>query len=71
MKIWLCGNSTVTDQDNEPYTSWGQILPYWFDENVAVENMAMSGLRTTSFIEQNQNWQKLYKKLKCGDYCSD
>ena len=67
MKIWLCGNSTVTDQDNEPYTSWGQILPYWFDENVAVENMAMSGLRTTSFIEQNR-LAKIVQEVKCGDY---
>lgn len=39
-KIWLCGNSTVTDQDGEPYTSWGQILPYWFDEHVSVERIA-------------------------------
>ncbi|WP_302560643.1 rhamnogalacturonan acetylesterase [Phocaeicola sartorii] len=67
MKIWLCGNSTVTDQDNEPYTSWGQILPYWFDENVAVENMAMSGLRTISFIEQNR-LAKIVQEVKYGDY---
>ena len=67
MKIWLCGNSTVTDQDNEPYTSWGQILPYWFDENVSVENIAMSGLRTTSFIAQNR-LAKIVQEAKPGDY---
>lgn len=66
-KIWLCGNSTVTDQDGEPYTSWGQILPYWFDEYVSVENIAMSGLRTTSFIEQNR-LEKMAHEVKNGDY---
>lgn len=66
-KIWLCGNSTVTDQDGEPYTSWGQILPYWFDENVSVENIAMSGLRTTSFIAQNR-LAKIVQEANPGDY---
>lgn len=65
-KIWLCGNSTVTDQDGEPYASWGQILPYWFDERVAVENIAMSGLRTTSFIQQNR-LEKIKQEVKQGD----
>lgn len=66
-KIWLCGNSTVVDQDNEPYTSWRQILPYWFDEQVSVENMAMSGLRTSTFISQNR-LAKIVQEAKSGDY---
>ncbi|NDV84388.1 rhamnogalacturonan acetylesterase [Bacteroides sp. 51] len=66
-KIWLCGNSTVTDQDAEPYTSWGQILPYWFDEHISVENIAMSGLRTTSFIAQNR-LAKIANEVKQGDF---
>lgn len=66
-KIWLCGNSTVTDQDGEPYTSWGQMLPYWFDERVSVENMAMSGLRTSTFIGQNR-LEKIKKEVKKDDY---
>jgi lysophospholipase L1-like esterase len=66
-KIWLCGNSTVTDQDGEPYASWGQMLPFWFNEQVSVENLAMSGLRTTSFIQQNR-LEKIKKELRKGDY---
>ena len=66
-KIWLCGNSTVVDQDNEPYTSWGQILPYWFNEQVSVENMAMSGLRTSTFISQNR-LAKIVQEAKPDDY---
>ena len=66
-KIWLCGNSTVTDQDGEPYASWGQMFPFWFNEKVSVENLAMSGLRTTSFIQQNR-LEKIKKELKKDDY---
>lgn len=25
--VYLCGNSTVVDQDNEPWASWGQMIP--------------------------------------------
>lgn len=25
--VFLCGNSTVVDQDNEPWGSWGQMIP--------------------------------------------
>ena len=66
-KIWLCGNSTVTDQYNEPFTSWGQMLPYWFDEEVSVENLAMSGLTTTTFIAQNR-LEKIKQEVREGDY---
>ena len=66
-KIWLCGNSTVTDQDGEPYASWGQMFPFWFNEKVSVENLAMSGLRTTSFIQQNR-LEKIKKELKKDDF---
>ena len=66
-KIWLCGNSTVTDQDGEPYASWGQMLPFWFNEKVSVENLAMSGLRTTSFIQQNR-LEKIKAEVSKDDY---
>lgn len=28
--VFLCGNSTVVDQDNEPWASWGQMIPRFF-----------------------------------------
>lgn len=65
--VWLCGNSTVTDQDGEPWTSWGQMFPYWFDERVAVFNIAMSGLTSTTFIAQNR-LEKIRSEVKPGDY---
>ena len=28
--VFLCGNSTVVDQENEPWASWGQMITRWF-----------------------------------------
>ena len=33
--IFLCGNSTVVDQDNEPWASWGQMVPRFFTDSGA------------------------------------
>ncbi len=32
--VFLCGNSTVVDQDNEPWASWGQMIPHFFGTDV-------------------------------------
>lgn len=48
--IFLCGNSTVVDQETEPYASWGQMIPRWFTERVAISNHAESGLTARTFI---------------------
>lgn len=29
--VFLCGNSTVTDQSREPWASWGQMIPAFFN----------------------------------------
>ena len=52
--IYLCGNSTVTDQSYEPWASWGQMVTRWFNENVSIANYAESGLTAGSFIAQNR-----------------
>ena len=64
--IYLCGNSTVTDQGNEPWASWGQMFPRWFNENVSIANYAESGLTAGSFIAQNRLAQ-LLANIKEGD----
>ena len=38
--IFLCGDSTVVDQDIEPWASWGQMFPWFFDTSVAIANYA-------------------------------
>lgn len=65
--IFLCGNSTVVDQSKEPYTSWGQMVPVWFDTNVAICNIAESGLTAGSFLAQNR-LDKILSLIKKGDY---
>lgn len=65
--IYLCGNSTVVDQDKEPWASWGQMIPRWFDADVAISNHAESGLTAGSFMAQNR-LTKIMSTLKHGDY---
>ena len=65
--IYLCGNSTVVDQDREPWTSWGQIFGYWLTDEVGVANYAQSGLTASSFYAQNR-LKKICALAKPGDY---
>ncbi len=65
--VYLCGNSTVVDQDYEPWASWGQMIPRFFDENVAFANYAESGETAETFI-QVKRLKKILTTLKAGDY---
>ena len=65
--LFLCGNSTVVDQENEPWASWGQMITRWFDDRVVVANYAESGLSATVFLAQLR-LDKILSQLKPGDY---
>ena len=65
--VFLCGNSTVVDQENEPWSSWGQMITRWFDDKVAIANYAESGLSATTFLAQGR-LDKILTQLKQGDY---
>ena len=65
--VFLCGDSTVVDQDNEPWASWGQMFPYFLDEGIAVANYAESGERTDTFIGAGR-LDKILSVLQSGDY---
>lgn len=65
--LFLCGNSTVVDQGREPWASWGQMFPRWFDTNVCVANYGESGLTASSFMAQNR-LDKVLAMMKKGDY---
>ncbi|MFA6873368.1 MAG: rhamnogalacturonan acetylesterase, partial [Bacteroidaceae bacterium] len=65
--LFLCGNSTVVDQDTEPWASWGQMLPRFFDSQVCIANYAESGESATSFIAGNR-LKKVLSEIKPGDY---
>ncbi len=65
--VFLCGNSTVVDQENEPWASWGQMITRWFGPQVAIANFAESGLSCTSFLAQLR-LDKILSQLKKNDY---
>jgi lysophospholipase L1-like esterase len=65
--VFIAGDSTVTDQANEPYTGWGQMLPRFFEPGVAVSNHAESGLALFSFRGQKR-LDKVLSMMKKGDY---
>ena len=65
--VFLCGNSTVVDQSREPWASWGQMIPYFFDNKVCFANHAESGLSANTFISGNR-LKKILSQMKKGDY---
>lgn len=65
--LFYCGDSTVVDQTGEPWASWGQMIPVFFDDNIAVANNAESGERTTSFMA-SKRFEKVMSMAKPGDW---
>ncbi|MBL4561812.1 MAG: rhamnogalacturonan acetylesterase [Labilibaculum sp.] len=65
--IFLCGDSTVVDQENEPWCSWGQIITCFFNDKVCFANYAESGETTSGFIARRR-LEKLITQVKSGDY---
>ncbi len=65
--VFLLGDSTVTDQPYEPWNSWGQMLPLFFDDEVAVANHAESGESVRSSLGAGR-FQQVDHFLKPGDY---
>jgi len=65
--VFLAGNSTVVDQDEEPWCGWGQMLPRFFTNRVAIANYAESGEAANSFVSAKR-LAKLLTVMKKGDY---
>ncbi|MBF4494797.1 rhamnogalacturonan acetylesterase [Flavobacterium sp. MR2016-29] len=65
--VYLAGDSTVTDQDVEPWASWGQFITNYFDDSVVVSNYAYSGSALSSFKAGNR-LKKILTQIKKGDY---
>jgi lysophospholipase L1-like esterase len=65
--IYLAGDSTVVDQDVEPWAAWGQILPRFFCPGVVVANHADSGETIRSFVGE-QRFAKIMSLMQPGDY---
>lgn len=68
--VFLAGDSTVADKpyrDGNPEKGWGQVFPLYFMEGVRVENHAVNGRSTKSFIDEGR-WQDLLNEVREGDY---
>jgi lysophospholipase L1-like esterase len=65
--IYLAGDSTVVDQDKEPWAAWGQILPAFFNDRVAIANEAESGETIASFVGEHR-FDKIFSTIRAGDY---
>ncbi|MDD3321390.1 MAG: rhamnogalacturonan acetylesterase [Paludibacter sp.] len=65
--IFLAGNSTVTDQEYEPWASWGQMFPNFLKPNVVVANFAESGETLLAF-KREKRLGKILSLMKKGDY---
>lgn len=66
--IFLAGNSTVVDQDREPWAAWGQIFPrFIIPEKAVVANYAESG-ETLKAFKREERLNKIWSMAKPGDY---
>jgi lysophospholipase L1-like esterase len=66
--MFLAGNSTVVDQANEPWASWGQMIPAFFQPGkIAVANYAESG-ETLKAFKGERRLEKIWSMAKPGDF---
>ncbi|TDH29363.1 pectin esterase [Segetibacter sp. 3557_3] len=69
LTIYLIGDSTMANKQEKAYpeTGWGMALGQFFDKGVSIDNRAMNGRSTLSFLNENR-WQPIVDQLKKGDY---
>lgn len=66
--VFLAGNSTVVDQDKEPWAAWGQMIPAFFQpKKISIANYAESGEALNSF-RSARRLEKILSLMKKGDY---
>jgi DNA sulfur modification protein DndE len=67
--LYLVGDSTMANKitEDNPERGWGQLLPEFFNHNIVIENHAMNGRSTRSFIYEGR-WDSVMNKLRKGDY---
>lgn len=68
--IFLAGDSTMAPKlaEKRPETGWGEMLGQHFkDGKVRVENRAMNGRSSRTFISEGR-WQKIADEMKKGDF---
>ena len=68
--IFIIGDSTAAEKSrfkSSPERGWGMVLQGCFDDKILVDNHAVNGRSSKSFIDEGR-WQKVLDKIKPGDY---
>ncbi|HNL65048.1 MAG TPA: rhamnogalacturonan acetylesterase, partial [Ferruginibacter sp.] len=67
--VFLVGDSTMANKplDENPERGWGMCLPKYLTGEVEVQNHAVNGRSTKSFINEHR-WDTIMSRLKEGDY---
>lgn len=67
--IFLIGDSTCANKplENNPERGWGQLFPNFFTNEVEIQNHAVNGRSTKSFINEHR-WDTVMSRLKAGDF---
>ena len=67
--IFLTGDSTCANKptDDNPERGWGQLFPDYFTDAVSIQNHAVNGRSTKSFISEHR-WDTVMAGLQKGDY---
>lgn len=68
--VFMIGDSTMANKPLEKENQergWGQMLPIWLKGAIKVDNHAVNGRSSKSFIDQGR-WDAVLAKIKPGDY---
>ena len=68
--IFMIGDSTMANKSLEggnPERGWGQMLPGYLSEEIRVDNHAVNGRSSKSFIDEGR-WEKVISQVTKGDY---
>ena len=68
--IFIIGDSTAANKDisgGKQERGWGMALQCFFDDNILIDNHAVNGRSSLSFINEGR-WEKVLEKLRPGDY---
>lgn len=67
--LYIIGDSTAANKQAKafPETGWGMQIGSFFNEEVKVDNRALNGRSTKSFINEKR-WESVLNTLKEGDY---
>jgi lysophospholipase L1-like esterase/pectate lyase len=67
--IFMIGDSTMANKplEGNPERGWGQMLHKFFSDGIIVDNHAVNGRSSKSFLDEGR-WQKVLDSLQKGDY---